>query len=106
MSIAAGRVGGDHKAKPQLNEIYELLKEKSAEWHGIGGAFGLSYDYRQSIQTNVFLYPDDNRRLECVLDKWLQESDQSKVTWNKFIRVLKELKYEDIVKKTEDFLSK
>ena len=106
MSIAAGHVGGDHKAKPQLKEINGLLKEKSAEWHGIGGDFGVSFSDRQSIQTNVFLYPDDKRRLECVLDKWLQESDQSKVTWNEFIRVLKELKYEDIVKKTEDFLSK
>ena len=105
MSIAAGRVGNDSK-KPQLNEIYRLLEEKSAEWYKIGAAFDVSRNDRESIQTNVFLYPDDNRRLECVLDNWLQGTVQFNVTWNEFIRVLKELNYKDTVEKTEQFLLK
>ena len=104
MSIAAGHVGGDCK-KPQLEEIYRLLEEKSAKWYQIGAAFNVSLNDRQSMQTNVFLYPDDKRRLECVLDKWLQGTVQSNVSWNEFIRILKELKYKDTVEKTEKFLS-
>ena len=102
MSIAAGRVGGDHK-KPKLDEINRLLKDKSAKWYEIGAAFNVSLNDRESMKNEAGY---DNRRLECVLNTWLQGTVQSQVSWNEFIRILKEeLNYNDIVKKTEEFLS-
>ena len=99
--MTASHSGGYHR-KPELNEIFGLLKEKSSNWYEIGESLGVSRNDRESIKN---AQPYDKGRLENVLEKWLQESDQSKVTWDDFIQVLKDkLKYNDIVEKTKELL--
>ena len=93
------------RKRPQLNEMLGLLREKSSKWYEIGAAFGVSMDERESIK-NTAGY--DNGRLEHMLYTWLETSrEQSNVTWEEFIRILKDiLGYNDIVKNTKDFLLK
>ena len=99
--MTASYSGGYHR-EPKLDEIFGLLKEKSFNWNEIGIYLGVSHGNRRSIENEA---NRDRDRLERVLDKWLQESDQSKVTWAEFIRVLKDkLEYNDIVKKTKELL--
>ncbi len=91
--------------RPELNNVYTLLKGKCADWDTIGRALGVSLDKRKSLEKNGSY--DNSRRLEEVLYIWLETSEQSNVTWEEFIRILKdELGYNDIVKKTEQFLLK
>ncbi len=81
-----------------------LLREKSSRWYEIGAAFGVSLNDRESIK-NTAGY--DNDRLQHMLNTWLETSEQSNVTWDEFIRILKDiLGYNDIVKNTKDFLLK
>ncbi len=92
-----------HK-KPQVNDMFRLLKGKSARWSEIGAAVRVTQNKRESIMRNIAL--DDNDRLEYMLNTWLETSrEQSNVTWDEFIRILKdELGYHDVVKTTRDFL--
>ncbi len=86
---------------PKLNEVFDLLKQKSPYWFDIGREFGIPRHVRVSIR-NDLLNTSDHDRLEGVLSEWF---DQSLVTWEEFIRVLTErLKYMDIVRQTKAFL--
>ena len=90
--------------KPKLNEVVDLLKEKSPCWFDIGRELQVPLHIRESLGNN-FRYTSDDGRLEKVLNEWLSTTDQSLVTWEEFIRVLTDgLKYMDIVEKTETFL--
>ncbi len=85
--------------------MLRLLRDKSSKWYEIGAAFGVSLNDRESIK-NTAGY--DNGRLEHMLNTWLESShEQSTVTWEEFIRILKDiLGYHDVVKNTKDFLLK
>ncbi len=85
----------------ELNNVYTLLKGKHADWNTIGRALGVSLDKRKSLEQNGSY---DSRRLEEVLYIWLETSEQSKVTWEEFIRVMKDEEYNDVVNKTEELL--
>ncbi len=90
--------------RPNLNEMYKLLKGKSSHWSDIGRELGISFDTRESLR-NDCRYPSDCERLEKVLSEWLSTTDQSLVTWEEFIRVLTDgLNYMDIVHQTNAFL--
>ena len=89
-----------------MAEMLGLLRDKSAKWYEIGGAFGVSLDKRESIRNTTALF--DNDRLEHMLNTWLETSrEQSNVSWDEFIRILKDiLGYHDVVKNTMEFLLK
>ena len=90
--------------KPKLNEVVDLLKEKSPYWFDIGRELLVLLHVRESIRNNL-RYTSDHSRLEKVLSEWLSTTDQSLVTWEEFIRVLTDgLNYMDIVENTETFL--
>ncbi len=86
--------------------MLRLLREKSSEWSEIGAAFEVSLNERRSTRNDKSL--NDNDRLEYMLYTWLETSrEQSNVTWEEFIRILKDdLEYHDVVKNTKDFLLK
>ena len=90
--------------KPKLNEVVDLLKEKSPYWFDIGRGLRVALYVRESIRNDLH-YTSDHSRLEKVLSEWLSTTDQSLVTWEEFIRVLTDgLNYMDIVEKTETIL--
>ncbi len=90
--------------KPNLNEVVDVLKEKSPYWFDIGSGLGVPLHIRESLSHNVH-YTSDHGRLEKVLSEWLSTTNQSLVTWEEFIRVLTDgLNYMDIVDKTNTFL--
>ncbi len=86
--------------------MLRLLREKSSEWFEIGAAFEVSLNERRSTKMDMTL--TNNDRLEYMLYTWLESSvEQSNVTWEEFIRILKDdLEYHDVVKTTKDFLLK
>ena len=89
---------------PKLNEVFDLLKEKSPYWFDIGREFKVSLDVRESLSHRVHS-TSDRSCLEKVLNEWLSTTDQSLVTWEEFIRVLTDgLKYMKIVDQTKTFL--
>ena len=87
---------------PKLNEVFDLLKEKSSHWSHIGRELGISFDARESLKIDC-RYPSDRDRLEKVLSEWLSTIDESLVTWEEFIRVLTD-DHKDIVRQTKAFL--
>ncbi len=91
-------------ASPQLKDLFGLLKKKYDCWFEIGIAFGVDLAFRQSLKRDHGY--SDQSRLEIVLNEWLTSSDSSNITWQEFMRVLREdLEYNDIVKETEKFIS-
>ncbi len=99
-------VAGYTRKRPRLKEMLRLLREKSSEWSEIGAAFEVSLNERRSTRNDKSL--NDNDRLEYMLYTWLEtSSEQSNVTWEEFIRILKEdLEYHDVVEKIEELLLK
>ena len=85
--------------KPQLSEVTELLSDKSPSWSDIGAKLGVPFPVRESLRNNLH-YTSDFSRLERVLYEWLTTSEQSKVTWEEFVRVLTRLNYTDVVEET------
>ena len=85
--------------KPQLSEVTELLSDKSPWWSDIGAKLGVPFHVRESLRNDLH-YTSDFSRLERVLYEWLTTSEQSKVTWGEFVRVLTGLNYTDVVEET------
>ena len=82
--------------------MFTLLRDKSADWDNIGLGFQISLNFRKGLRTDKELTND--ARLEEVLNKWVETTDPSKVTWSAFISVLTDLKYIDIAQRTQTFL--
>ncbi len=103
LSIISSQYGVGYRWKPQLKEMLGLLRKKYSRWYEIGAAFGVVLNKRESTRRNTAL--NDEECLQSMLNTWLQTSEQSNVTWDEFIRILKDvLEYHDIVNKTEVFL--
>ena len=64
----------------------------------------VSFDVLESLR-NDLQYSSDVVRLEKVLNEWLTNPDQSRVTWEEFVKVLTvRLKYNDIVDNVDEIL--
>ena len=71
------------------------MKSQANDWNSIGQAFKVPHQYRFSLKAAV----DSNEtKLEEVLVKWLT-SEFSKVSWSTVTKVLKSLKYMNLVRK-------
>ena len=90
------------RQKPQVKQMFRLLRDKSANWFEIGLEFDVSLDFRNSLIHHPTY--SDRARLEAVLNEWSTTTDQCQVTWQEFIEVMRSLKYADIIAKTKEFL--
>ena len=87
--------------KPEVHHVYRQLKKKSISWNEFGRELGVSVEFRDELRKNISLSNDD--RLEKVLCKW-SESECSEVSWDRIIKVLKELDYNSMAKDVKDYL--
>ena len=85
---------------PELNEVYQLLEDKSVDWDRIGRKLGVPRNDRVGLQRDQSLTND--QRLETVLDLWLQQGGDSS-TWDQLMKSLEELNYNDVVRKIRTF---
>ena len=89
--------------KPQVRQIFRLLREKSADWSEIGLEFGISANFRKIAKRDQGA--SDNDRLESVLNEWVTTTEpQCQVTWQEFIEVMRCLNYADVIARTKEFL--
>ena len=92
-----------YEKKLQRNDVFKLLKDKSAEWKKIGRALEIPPNERKKFK---YSGEDDDDCLENVIEYWLQNECYTPVTWSGLLKVLQsdELKYIDVVRKLEEFL--
>ena len=86
---------------PELNDVYQLLEDKSVDWDRIGKKLGVPMNDRVGLQRDQSLTND--QRLETVLNLWLQQGGDLS-TWDQLMKSLVELKYNDVVGKIRQFL--
>ena len=86
---------------PELNDVYQLLEDKSVDWDRIGKKLGVSVGIRVGLQRDQAL--TNGQRLETVLNKWLERGGDS-YTWDQLMKSLEELNYNDVVRKIRTFL--
>ena len=105
------------KKRPERNDVYHLLKSRSADWDEFARELKVEDNYRNQLRQSIHMSSPDGT-LEKVLAKWT-DSETCEVTWKCILNVLKELKYiallnlvqkhlcqEDVIKKyckTADF---
>ena len=87
---------------PHPNDVFNLFKGKAYQWNDIGREFGVPFGYREELTMEGVMSNADSK-LEKVVWKWV-ESECSDVTWNTVIKVLKKLKYDDLMEATKDIL--
>ena len=93
----------DSMLRPQLKQMFRLLREKSANWNEIGLEFNVGLNFRKTLKHDPSV--SDHARLEAVLNEWLTTTvDQRQVTWQEFIEVMHCLKYADVIAETKKFL--
>ena len=86
---------------PELNDVYQLLEDKSVHWDRIGRKLGVPVGVRAGLQKDQALTND--QRLETVLNLWLERGGDLS-TWDQLMKSLEELNYNDVVRKIRTFL--
>ena len=95
-------IGTVLKCKPDLEDVYNLLKQKSSKWDEIGGGLEVCYNFCQ-CQLKEGIMTSAQQKLEAVLNKWL-ESECSEVSWNHLIQVLIDMELVDVAEKVRRYL--
>lgn len=86
--------------RPDPNDVFELLKNKSAQWENIAIHFKVEANYRKGVRAES-ITPEI--KLDSVLWKWV-ESECTDVTWCTVVNVLNALQYSDVLDVTKRFL--
>ena len=89
--------------EPDLEHIHKFLRRRSADWESFARELRVDLNYRKVLRRNMTLTDDD--RLERVLDKW-KESSQEGVSWKKVLDMLVELELYDMHQKMIEFLKR
>ena len=89
--------------QPERDDVYKLLRTKSAEWEEFARELKIDDNYRKQLRLLTTASADDI--LDKVLARWIQ-SESSEVTWRCILNVLKELKYIDLLKIAQMYLRK
>ena len=90
--------------QPERDDVYKLLRTKSAEWEEFARELKIDDNYRKQLRPLIITSTDDDI-LDKVLARWIQ-SESSEVTWRCILNVLKELKYIDLLKIAQMYLRK
>ena len=90
------------KKSPEVDDVYKLLRKKSAHWDDFARELLIDYNFRQELQEGC---STTNAKLEKVLRKWM-ESKSSDVTWRNVFEVLEQLQFLDIASEVKIYLEK
>ena len=86
---------------PTLLHVHRLLKDHSNQWNELGRVLGVSYNYRQELQSERI---SNNERLEGVLNEWIV-TESVPVTWDRLIIALEEMKLRSVIRSVKEFLN-
>ena len=84
-----------------LHHIHKLLSPHCDQWARIGRALKIPLEYRIQLERERIF--DDDRRLEEVLNKWI-ETGSVPVTWDRLIEGLEEIELRDVIRRVKEFL--
>ena len=91
------------KKSPEVNDVFHLIKEHSANWNDLAIALKIDENTRTSLHNDGRL--TDDGRLDKILQKWHQ-AQPSDVTWEKILEVLESMKLIRTRKEVKKFLEK
>ena len=90
------------KKSPERNDVFNLLKKKSADWDDFARELNIDDNLREELAidgTHI------RAKLEKVLKKWIN-GETSEVTWQNIIDVLEGLEFIELARDVKDFLRK
>ena len=88
---------------PELDDVYKLLRKKSAYWEDFGRDLFLDENFRQQLRHERSSTAE--AKLTKVLNKWI-ESESSDVTWRNLMKVLKRLQFLDMAMDVKRYLER
>ena len=91
------------KKSPEIDDVFNLLKIKSAHWDDFARDLFLDYSFRELLKHEDSLTAME--KLERVLKKWI-ECESSDVTWSNLMQVLKRLQFLDIAMDVKRYLER
>ena len=74
--------------KPEKYEMMKLFSPISAKWHQIGDLLKVDSNTMEGLRNSTFA---DEVKLSIMLQKWLEKSESTSVTWDEIIRVKSEV---------------
>ena len=77
------------------NQIFDIFKDKSAQWDSVGRELNVSINYRQELLMMPIGVSADSK-LDLVIQKWV-ESECSPVNWLTVRQVLTTLDMESLL---------
>lgn len=84
------------------SEVLKLLSnEISSKWRDFGDRLEISSDVLDGIEQNQ---TGSSAMFGCVVQYWLNKSDESDCTWETIITILKDMLYNKAASKVTDFL--
>ena len=89
------------KKSPDMFDIFDLLREHSADWNDLGIELGVKENQRTALSRNVAL--SDNGKLDKILSQWIQ-AQPTPVTWEKVFEVLIKLDFRPTAQEVKHFL--
>ena len=91
------------KKSPEVDDVYDFIKEHSANWYDLAIALKIDENTRTSLHNDTRLTNDG--KLERILQIW-HEAQPSDVTWEKILEVLESMKLIRTRKEVKKFLEK
>ena len=91
------------KKSPNVDDVFHLIKNHSAQWNNFGIALKVDVNTRRSLLQEVRL--ENDGKLDCILRKW-HEAQPSEVTWEKVLEVLDSMELRRTANEVKRFLKK
>ena len=91
------------KKSPEVNDVFGLIKEHSANWNDLAIALKIDANDRTTLQNDGRL--TDAGKLDRILQNW-HEAQPSDVTWEKILEVLESMKLRRTAGEVKKFLEK
>ena len=91
------------KKSPEVDDVFDLIKEHSANWYDSAIALKIDVNTRTTLQNDGKL--TNHGKLEHILQIWRQ-AQPSDVTWEKILEVLESMKLRRTAGEVKKFLEK
>ena len=86
---------------PEINDVFDLVKDISHLWYDLGRELGVSLDDRDTLRRDMSL--SEKGRLNSVLANWIR-NETREVKWKVILEALEALERKDLVKKVIKYL--
>lgn len=105
INLKQGAKGGFSimKKSPDDYDVFDLLRDHSADWNDLGIELGVKENQRTALSRTVAL--SDNGKLNKILSQWIQ-AQPTPVTWEKVFEVLIKLDFRPTAQNVQDFLER